>query len=117
MKYKGFNKKKEEVIGNLITSYDGKYYIGYLHPKTLCFDGDEVQKDSITKIENKEELIEMALQQMIGFRLGSWGAYPQELVSSMGLSKEEWEYIKKTQDKGFMDEKDVIQIDEYYKNN
>lgn len=62
----------------------------------------------------KKKMIRDAVQQMIGFKIGKWGACPRELVSSMGLSKDEWEYIKKNEDGGFLDEKDVIEIDEYF---
>lgn len=65
---------------------------------------------------NKKELrdIENALQQMTGFKIGKWdGIY--ELVVSMGLSEKEWNYIKKNQDSGYLDDKDIEEIDEYFK--
>jgi len=57
--------------------------------------------------------IEQALQQMIGFRLGKWGADILELASSMGLKKEEWEYIKKEEDCG-LDEEDIKELNAYF---
>ena len=56
-----------------------------------------------------------ALQQMTGFKIGKWSSDITELVSSMGLEKEEWEYIKKNEDEGYLDEKDVKELDEYFK--
>ena len=59
-------------------------------------------------------MIDHALQQMVGFRLGKWGANIHELISSMGLKKEEWEYIKKNEESGNMDEDDVAIINEIF---
>ena len=64
----------------------------------------------IDKIE-----IEKAIQQMIGFKLGKWGADIIELISSMGLKKEEWEYLKKFEDNGRLDDDDIKEINEYFK--
>ena len=63
----------------------------------------------------EKKMIRDAIQQMIGFRLGKWGACPIELITSMGLSKLEWEYIKKNEDSGLLDEIDIVEIDEHYK--
>jgi len=59
-----------------------------------------------------EKLINDALQQMTGFRVGRWGASPTELVSSMGLSLEEWEHIKENEESGHLDEDDIKEIDD-----
>jgi hypothetical protein len=58
-------------------------------------------------------LISDALQQMVGFKIGKWSADITELASSMGLKKSEWEYIKNNEDKGFLDEEDIKELDEY----
>ena len=71
----------------------------------------------INKIEkklSKEKQIELAVQQMTGFKLGKWGAEPTELISSMGLTKEEWSYIKRNEDSGRLDKEDIKTIDNYY---
>ncbi len=61
-----------------------------------------------------KQMIEHALQQMIGFRLGKWGAGARELVSSMGLKEKEWELIKKNEESGSLDKNDIKEIDEYF---
>ena len=63
-----------------------------------------------------KEMIGEALQQMLGFKLGKWGACPRELVSSMGLTKKEWEHIKKKEGSGGLDNDDIKEIDEYFEN-
>jgi hypothetical protein len=68
----------------------------------------------IEKKLSKEKQIELAVQQMTGFKLGKWGAEPTELVSSMGLTKEEWDYIKENEDSGRLDKEDIKIIDDYY---
>ena len=55
-----------------------------------------------------------ALQQMTGFRLGKWGADIGELISSMGLTKDEWEHIKKYENSGHLDEDDIKTINEIF---
>ena len=70
----------------------------------------------IEKELEKERAIEEALQQMTGFRIGKWGANIIELVSSMGLKKEEWEDIKKYEDNGNLDKRDIEEINEYFNN-
>lgn len=59
-------------------------------------------------------MIDHALQQMVGFKLGKWGANVYELISSMGLKKEEWEYIKNNEESGNLDEDDIKIIDEIF---
>ena len=61
-----------------------------------------------------KRLIDDALQQMTGFRVGRWGGSPRELISSMGLEKEEWEYIKKHEESGHLDEDDIEEINEEF---
>ncbi len=63
----------------------------------------------------KKKLISEALQQMIGFKLGRWGADPIELVSSMGLTITEWRYIKKNEESGYLDKDDIKEINKYFK--
>ncbi len=69
-------------------------------------------------MENKQRInqkeIGDALQQMTGFRLGKWGADVRELISSMGLRKEEWEHIKNNEESGHLDENDIKEIDEIF---
>lgn len=62
-----------------------------------------------------QKAIGEALQQMTGFKIGKWSDDITELASSMGLTKEEWEYIKKNEDEGYLDEKDIEELDEYFK--
>ena len=59
-------------------------------------------------------LIGEALQQMTGFKLGKWGADVRELISSMGLTKDEWEYIKKSENSGCLDEDDINEINKVF---
>ena len=65
----------------------------------------------------KQDEIGEAIQQFTGFKIGKGGADILELASSMGLTKKEWEYIKKYEANGYLDEKDVKELDEYFKNN
>ena len=58
--------------------------------------------------------ISQAIQQMIGFRIGKWSANPIELISSMGLTRKEWEHIKKYEESGNIDTKDIIEIDNHF---
>jgi hypothetical protein len=51
--------------------------------------------------------IDLALQAMLGFKLGKWGADVRELASTIGLTSEEWEYIKLKEDSGGLDEFDI----------
>ncbi len=64
----------------------------------------------------KKKLINEALQQMTGFIIGKWGADIIELTSSMGLTKKEWDYIKKNEESGRLDKKDIDKLDEYFDN-
>jgi CTP:phosphocholine cytidylyltransferase-like protein len=66
------------------------------------------------KKDNFKLKINQALQQMTGFKLGKWGADPTELVSSMGLKKEEWDYIKDKEESGYLDNNDIKEINEYF---
>ncbi len=61
---------------------------------------------------SRKEIAE-ALQQMTGFQLGKWSDV-RELVSSMGLRKEEWEHIKKEEESGHLDDEDIKRIDECF---
>ena len=63
----------------------------------------------------KEDMIGEALQQMQGFKLGKWGVDVRELVSSMGLEESEWEWIKKHENNGNLDDNDIEEINEYFK--
>lgn len=54
-----------------------------------------------------------ALQQMTGFKIGRWSDII-DLVSSMGLKKEEWEHIKKDEESGHLDEDDIERINEHF---
>ncbi len=62
----------------------------------------------------KKKLINEALQQMQGFKLGKWGADVRELVSSMGLKENEWEWIKEHEDNGNLDDNDIEEINKYF---
>ncbi len=64
----------------------------------------------------KQKLIDEALQQFTGFKIGKWSNNIRELISSMGLKKEEWEYIKRTEDPdSILDEEDVEEINKIFK--
>ena len=58
--------------------------------------------------------IEDMLQQMIGFKIGKWDDII-DLILNAGLTKREWETIKKNEDSGCLDEKDIIEINEHCK--
>jgi hypothetical protein len=70
--------------------------------------------NTIEKKLSKEKQIELAVQQMTGFRLGKWGAEPIELISSMGLTEEEWKNIKEFEDSGNLDKEDIEELDLYF---
>ena len=65
-------------------------------------------------LKMKKKLINEALQQMQGFKLGKWGADVRELVSSMGLKENEWEWIKEHEDNGNLDDNDIEEINKYF---
>ena len=69
-----------------------------------------IQK-TIEKI--KKDSIGQMLQQMQGFKIGKWDDIVALAVSS-GLSKKEWEYIKENEESGYLDEKDIKELDEYF---
>jgi len=71
--------------------------------------------DSIKERLNEEKQIELAVQQMTGFKLGKGGADPIELISSMGLKEKEWKIIKKREDSAYLDKDDIKVIDEHFK--
>ena len=58
--------------------------------------------------------IEDMLQQMIGFKIGKWDDII-DLILNAGLTKREWEIIKKNEDSGCLDEEDIIEINEHFK--
>ena len=54
--------------------------------------------NSIEKKLERERMIEEALQQFTGFKIGKWCGDITELASSMALKKSEWKYIKQNED-------------------
>jgi len=54
-----------------------------------------------------------ALQQMCGFKIGKWDDIIA-LIKAIGLTKKEWEYIKKKEDSGTLDEDDIKSLNEYF---
>jgi len=82
-----------------------------LFKKAISFSKEQ---KGIEMIEKKSELIQQALSQMTGFRLGKWGGSTRELVSSMGLTQEEWNYIKKNAQCD-LSEDETEEVDEYFK--
>lgn len=63
--------------------------------------------------KNKRRLIELAEQQFLGFSLGSRGFSIEELVSSMALKKEEWDYLKKEGLVNSLDSRDIEDVNNY----
>lgn len=61
----------------------------------------------------KKDLIKEALQQFVGFKVGKWGNI-EELISSMALTKEEWEHIKENEESGNLDEDDIEKVNKYF---
>lgn len=70
-------------------------YTIYLKNEAKDYEPDKCQ---LTEME------ELAIQQFTGYYLGSNGFPVAELVSSMGLTREEWNRIKKDVDDSFYDE-------------
>ena len=62
-----------------------------------------------------EKAIGDALQQMTGFTVGKWSSDITELACSMGLTKREWECIKRNEDAGHLDEEDIEELNKYFK--
>ena len=60
----------------------------------------------------RDEIAE-ALQQMTGYNVGKFGDI-KELVSSMGLNKDEWEHIKENEESGHLNEEDIEDINDYF---
>jgi len=67
-------------------------------------------KDKMTK----ERMLELALAQFTGYHLGNNGYGVGELVSSMGLTEEEWEKIKEDEDIS-LDDDEIKEINNYFK--
>lgn len=67
-------------------------------------------------MKKKEMMIEYALQQFIGFNLAKQGVGVRELVSSMGLKKEEWDELNRKEDMGLshLSVEDCGEIDKYF---
>ena len=61
----------------------------------------------------KEDPLEKMLQQFLGFRLGSQGFSITELVSGAGLTKVEWEILKKHNELESFLESDKQEIENY----
>ncbi len=59
--------------------------------------------------------LDAAVQQFVGYNHASQGFSLLGLVSSMGLTKDEWEEIKKTYDEQIVRTKDFDEIEEYFK--
>ncbi len=64
-----------------------------------------------------KQMIELALQAMLGYKLGKWGADCRELCSTIGLKKEEWDHIKKNEDFAGLDKEDIQDINTYFLDN
>ena len=62
----------------------------------------------------KENMLELALAQFTGYHLGNRGYDISELVSSMGLTEEEWKKVKKEEDTN-LDEDEIEEVNEYFK--
>jgi len=61
-------------------------------------------------------LIDMAEQQLLGFSHGKWNRTDIEgLVESMNLSKKEWKILKSKYALSYLDEDDVLEIENYFK--
>lgn len=77
---------------------------------------EAVEKCSYKKECKQENQIEFALQQFIGFTHGKKGFPVRELVSSMGLKKEEWDRLNEEEDMalGHLDVEDCEEIDKYF---
>lgn len=100
-------------IKQIINSMVAKSPIGAMKiSSTILLNKIESIRDKL----EKEKQIELALQQMTGFRLGKWGASVRELVSSMGLTKKEWEYINKNEDSCQLFKEDIDEINEIFAN-
>ena len=99
-------------IKKIITSMMAKSPIGAMKISSTILLS---KIDSIKERLNEEKQIELAIQQMTGFRLGRWGADPIELISSMGLKEKEWKIIKKKEDSAYLDKDDIREIDKHFK--
>jgi len=106
------NMKEIEQVKQIINSMVAKSPIGAMKISST------ILLNKINSIERKledERAIGEALQQMTGFKIGKWSGDVTELASSMGLKKKEWEHIKKNEDEGYLDKKDIDELDEYFK--
>jgi len=59
--------------------------------------------------------IGMAVQQFVGWACCKYGTNDIiDLISSMGLTKKEWEVIKKSGDTNMLSAEDIQEVDEYF---
>lgn len=70
--------------------------------------------NSIEKELEKEKQIELAEHQFLGFITGSQGYSIEKLISSMGLKKKEWEYLKKEELVNGLRELDISEINSHF---
>lgn len=61
----------------------------------------------------KIKLINEALQQMAGFKIGIEDDIIM-LIDTMGLTKEEWKHIKSKEDSGNLFDSDIEKIDKFF---
>ena len=104
--------KEIEQVKQIINSMVAKSPIGAMKISST------ILLNKINLIEKKlkeEKAIEDALQQMTGFKIGKWSGDITELASSMGLTKKEWVHIKRNEEEGYLDKKDIDELDEYFK--
>ena len=78
---------------------------------------DEQDKLGVIKMSEDtqdKKSLEMAEQQFTGFNIGKTSGDIEELVSSMGLTFEEWEIIKSGELSCLIDELDSEIVDSYF---
>jgi hypothetical protein len=68
-------------------------------------------KDQLKEIEERDR--DMMLCEMTGFKIGKWDDITALAISS-NLTKKQWEYIKKNEDSGHLDDEDIEELDKYY---
>lgn len=59
--------------------------------------------------------IDLAEQQLVGFRHAKDGYSLISLIEAMGLTKKEWTTMQKTHDLSNLDKTDITEINEHFK--
>jgi hypothetical protein len=61
--------------------------------------------------------LDLAEAQLLGYTHGKRGYYLKSLIESMGLTKKEWYLLKDKYPLNYLNEDEIIEINEYFSKN